>query len=130
MIVVQFSMSFVGFASANTGLSSCRQPVYYITDAFACQEVFRKFFEFFTHFFSSACPSPGQLRYYIISPPLCQYLFFLFFGFFHAFPLNTKRTGSSKRPMCSLSQPLPICALPRSHPICRDSSIVPLLFRA
>ena len=69
MIVVQFSMSFVFL------LRSPRQPVYYITSAPLCQEVFESFFEIFLISFFLSLASLRQLRYYIIPSPLCQGVF-------------------------------------------------------
>ena len=109
MIVVQFSMSFCfacclsaacllyhirfrlsrGFSNFFQVFSrtlsdqhpACRQPVYYITSASLCQEVFPNFFQVFSTSFSFVLLSRGQLRYYIIHITLCQLLFSTFFIF-------------------------------------------------
>jgi len=76
MIVVQFSMSF-SFA--------CRfrkQPVYYITVAFVCQEVFQNFFKFFRGSFRFPAASCRQPVYYITAVSVCQEVFQTFFRFF------------------------------------------------
>ena len=61
---------------------SCRQPVYYITVASVCQEVFQNFFKFFSRFFAVPRASRGQPVYYITVAFVCQEVFETFFKFF------------------------------------------------
>ena len=85
LFVKGFFKSFSTFFKALSIRSprlSAEVPDYYITSLFICQEVFQKFFNFFSWFLSGFFPFGKRPGYYITSLFVCQEVFQSFFNFF------------------------------------------------
>ena len=105
MIVVQFSMSFVCLCDISQCLALGAQPVYYITFASVCQEVFQTFLKFFCGSFRFRSPACRQPVYYIILSFACQGVFQTFSKFFSTCFQSVVRSLADS--LFIISQPFP-----------------------